>query len=189
MKRVKVMTGKAIVVVSGGPGFGKSSLLEELERRGYKTGQESAREIMIEQLQSGGDVLPDKNRKAFQEAVLNRRIRFYESVGDNEVAFSDRGIPDQLAFSVFRGFQPDALLLEKANEYRYFPVVFVCPPWEGIYQTDDVRDESFEEACRIHQFVCKAYSDLNYELVELPLVSIEGRADFILAYLETFGLI
>lgn len=180
---------KAVVVISGGPGFGKSSLLNELANRGFRTGEEAARELMLEQLRSGGELLPGKNRKAFQEAVLNRRIRFFESVPDGELAFSDRGIPDQLAFSRYRGFHPDPLLLEKAGECRYFRQVYICPPWERIYKTDEVRKESYDEACRIHQFVCEAYSTLAYELVELPLATISQRADFILAKLKRLGLI
>lgn len=179
-------TEKRIVVISGGPGFGKSSLLNELAARGYHCGAEAAREIMHEQLQRGGDLLPYKKPKTFQSAVLERRIRFFESVEEGELAFSDRGIPDQLAFSYFRGFQPDDLLIEKVRQYRYLRFVFICPPWELIYVNDDIRKESFEEACRIHRFVCKVYVELGYRLHELPLAGIAERTDFLLTAVQNF---
>jgi len=175
---------KNIVVISGGPGFGKTSLVESVAAKGFPVGGEAAREIIAEQMKSGGDILPWKNRRAFQQAVSQRRIDFWESIGEDDLAFVDRGIPDQLAFASFRGFEPSPKLKSLALEYQYFPVVFICPPWKEIYVRDDVRTESFEEACRIHEIVCKTYGDLGYWLVDVPKCSMEERCDFILRELK-----
>ena len=170
---------KTVIVITGGPGFGKTALIERLKEDGFQVGNEAARDIIAKQEMIDGDVLPWKNMKAFQLEVLARRIRFFESVADGEIAFSDRGIPDQLAFARFRGFEYPKFLLEKAQEYRYFQVVFITSPWKEIYKQDQTRTESFEEACKIHQFICETYAELGYRLVELPRANVQERINFI----------
>lgn len=174
------MLKKHITVITGGPGFGKTQTIRELANLGYRTGSEFARELIEQQLQSGGDMLPWKNMKAFQREILNRRIGFYQSVGLGELAFSDRAIPDQLAFSRFRGFEPSPLLQESARLYRYAETVFVAPPWREIYTTDEIRNENFEDACLLHQYICDTYQELGYQLAELPLTDAASRAQFII---------
>jgi predicted ATPase len=174
---------KKIVIITGGPGFGKTSLVNALGSVGYRVGSEAARELIDEQLASGGDIVPWKNLKAFQQEVLRRRLAFFHAVGAGEFAFSDRGIPDQLAFARYRGFQNPVVLVENAKKYRYFPVVFVVPPWKEIYRKDEIRTESFEEACQMHEMIIQTYHELEYQLVELPLATVPERVEFIQQYL------
>ena len=183
-ENIKSVLQKNIVVITGGPGFGKTRLIEALSAKGFQVSGEAAREIISEQMKSGGDTLPWKNVRDFQQAVSQRRISFWESVSTNEWAFVDRGIPDQLAFASFRGFEPSAMLKSMAAEYQYFPVVFICPPWNEIYVQDEVRTESFDEACRIHEMICKTYHDLAYRLLDIPLCPVEERCAFILSELK-----
>lgn len=170
----------SIYIVSGGSGFGKTSLIKALSEKGYKTGDEVARELIGEQTQINGNVLPWKNVLSFQEEVLKRRICFFEKVELNELAFSDRAIPDQLAFARWRGFKESEKLIEKANMYRYNEKVFITPPWEEIFRNDETRTENFDEACRLHHIILDIYKELDYKIVELPFVSVDKRIDFIL---------
>lgn len=170
---------KNIIVVSGGPGFGKTSLIKELRKLGLKTGEEAAREIISDQAQKDGDILPWLNITAFQEAVLEKRISFWESVRKDELAFCDRAIPDQLVFARFRGFKPSKKLEEAAESYQYYRDVLICPPWKDIYIKDDVRKESFSDACRLHDLICQQYADLGYRLINLPQTTEEERVEFI----------
>ena len=172
-----------LFIISGGAGFGKTSIIKELSNLGYKTGDEYARDMIREQEEIDGDILPWEDVKAFQQEVLRKRILFYESVGENEIAFADRGIPDQLAFARFRGFSPK-ILLKHVEKYRYADVVFVTSPWEMIFQQDPIRKETFEEASRMHEMVCAVYDELGYKIIELPQVEISERAHFILDFVE-----
>ena len=183
------MDKKAIVVVTGGPGFGKSSIIRELEKLGYKTGEEYARALIQQQVSIGGDILPWRDAKRFQIAVMVQRIHFYESVEDGEVAFADRGLPDQLAFFRFRRLRSLRILEENIQKYPYYPVVFIAPPWEDIYSTDEIRDERFEEALLLHQFICDTYRELGYELVAIPQTDADERAGFIVDYMYMKGVV
>ncbi|MGV8095187.1 MAG: AAA family ATPase [Mangrovibacterium sp.] len=177
------MDKKAIVVVTGGPGFGKTSIIKELATLGYPTGEEYARVLIEQQVAVNGDILPWKNAKRFQIEVMEQRIHFYQSVKEGEIAFTDRGLVDQLAFIRFRGLRPLSILLENIQKYPYEPVVFITPPWREIYSTDNIRDESFEEAELLHRFICNTYKELGYELVEIPKTDAVVRARFIVDYL------
>jgi len=171
---------KNIYIVTGGPGFGKTEIVTELQNSGYTCSGEFAHELIEEQQASGGEILPWKNPKLFQQEILKRRIAFYESVPDGTLAFADRGIPDQLAFALYKGFGTPDVLIRKSTEYQYGRLVFVTPPWPEIYKNNVVRNESFDDAVAIHLAICETYNSLNYQLIDLPLVSVKKRVDFIL---------
>jgi len=176
---------KEIYVITGGPGFGKSSLIESLASLDYYCSGEFARDIIEDQTEIDGEILPWKNPKLFQQEVLKRRIAFFDSVESGTIAFADRGIPDQLAFAKHKGFVSPQILIESNAIYRYAPQVFITPPWPDIYTTDHIRKETLEEAIQIHRRVIETYLELNYEIVDLPLLPVTQRVDFIL---QTIGI-
>ncbi len=171
---------KKIYVITGGPGFGKTQLINELRQSGYLCSQEFARDLIENQIQTGGEILPWKRPKFFQEEVLKMRISFFESVPEQTIAFADRAIPDQIAFAQYKGFKTPQILLDSSRKFRYATEVLVTPPWPEIFCNDEVRTETFEEAVSIHKFILKAYSDLNYKIIELPLVPVIQRKEYLL---------
>jgi len=180
------MIEKQIYVITGGPGFGKTLLVEELKQAGYLCSGEFARDLILSQQESGGEILPWKNTKLFQQNVLQKRIAFFDSVPSGSFAFADRGIPDQLAFARYRGFGTPEILNECSLKYRYAQHVFVTPPWPEIYTNDTIRSETFEEAIRIHEFIVETYIGLNYEVIELPLLPVKQRMEYLLQALTSF---
>ncbi|QQO10398.1 AAA family ATPase [Breznakiella homolactica] len=54
-----------LYIITGGPGAGKTSVVNELSVRGYKTIPEAAREIIRNQIDTGGDALPWKNKELY----------------------------------------------------------------------------------------------------------------------------
>jgi predicted ATPase len=68
------------IIISGGPGFGKTTLILELEKAGFQCVHESSREIIHEQMQSGGNFLPWKDlvKLFLNEGLSNfRRLRLF----------------------------------------------------------------------------------------------------------------
>lgn len=169
-----------VYVITGGPGFGKTILIEKLHELGYPIGGEIARQIIADQLAAGGDLLPWKDRSGFEKLVMKGRIDFLNSVDNHKIAFSDRGLPDQAAFSGYKRKEISQPLKEALAANRYAIKVFVTPPWRQIYRNDQIRTETFEEAVKIHDFIVKAYLNYGYELIDLPFVSPEERIEFIL---------
>ena len=169
-----------VFVITGGPGFGKSVLIEKLRELGYRVGSEFARQLITWQISEGGDILPWKDIAEFEKRVTEMRVEFIKSIDIDSIAFSDRGLPDQAAFSWYKGKEISPQLNSALSENRYAKKVFLTPPWPQIFQNDQIRTETFEEAERIHQFIVKAYLNYGYELIDLPFVSPDERIEFIL---------
>jgi predicted ATPase len=171
------------IIITGAPCSGKTTILQSLANMGYCTFDESAREIIKQELLKGSDVLPWQNLNAFSRTVLPFQIENHQNAGKG-LNFYDRGIPDIAAYQQ-KSNQPVFEELQQAiNSYRYHKTVFITPPWKEIYENDSERKESFEEAITIHKFLVKSYSENDYELVEIPKLKLEERLNFILEYLQ-----
>ena len=82
-------------VITGGPGVGKTTLLEVLAKQGFPYVPEVARKIIREQVSQNGDALPWANIPAYTHLMLSRSVESFEQHQKQEsVLFFDRGIPD-----------------------------------------------------------------------------------------------
>ena len=184
MLKVRVENSN-LFVISGGPGAGKTTTLLELEKLGLPHVPEVARQIIQEQVRSGGNALPWGNRKRYTELMLERSIEsFQENTPAVKPLLADRGIPDTLGYARLIGL-PDTHLIEVAcREYRYAPLVFLAPPWREIYGTDSERKQDFAEAERTYNVLMEVYRECGYETIALPKVTPLERARFVLEQLQ-----
>ncbi len=172
-------------VITGGPGVGKTSLIEELSRRSYLYVPEVAREIIKAQMEQSGDALPWANRKLYSDLMLTRSIETYEEVASSsEIYFFDRGIPDTLAYERLINLEYNEPLERAVEEYRYNKTVFILPPWKEIYETDNERKQDFQESIDTFHVMETVYKEAGYNLVILPLTNVEERADFVISRLK-----
>ncbi len=129
-----------LFIVSGGPGSGKTTVLDELARLGYGHAPEVARQIIQEQVAAGGTALPWADRAAYVRLMLERSVASYREYAATESPmFADRGIPDTLCAARLYGLGDLTAIESACRDYRYAPLVFVAPPWAEIYQTDGER--------------------------------------------------
>ncbi len=172
-----------VYVISGGPGFGKTTIINLLAGKGFTVCSETARELLSSnQNQESSDTI--KLPIDFERKVALERMSFLQSVSQDIMAFSDRGIPDQIAYSWVKGKEPSPFIEEIACTNRYASFVFVTPPWKEIFIQDEIRKENFDEAVKIHWQIVKAYLKYDYKIIELPLVNPEMRVKFILNFLD-----
>lgn len=75
---------------------------------------------------------------------------------------------------------PEHILLA-AQRFRYHRQVFVAPPWPEIYAHDTERRQSFAEAVRTHESMVATYTEFGYDLIPLPLSTVEDRVRFVTA--------
>ena len=168
------------VVITGGPGFGKTSIIDELESRNYTCFHEVSRKIIKEQLNSGGDILPWKDLSRFSDILFESRIKQFQQATTGDFVFFDRGIPDILAYMQKDNLKISSDFVKKTIECKYFTTIFIVPPWQEIYRNDAERMEDYTTAELLHEMISATYMKLGYKIVVLPKVSVSERTDFIL---------
>ncbi|MBL4863601.1 MAG: AAA family ATPase [Rhodobiaceae bacterium] len=169
-------------VLSGCSGGGKSTLLTELGRRGYRTVSEPGREIVREELEKGGDALPWINPQAFADRAIEMSVGAFDEVASHRGSvFFDRSFIDAVSSVVHQtgALSPDHTQL--VHQRRYAPMVFLVPPWPEIFVTDAERQTGYEEAVAEYERLLVSFELFGYKAVIMPKEPVEKRADFVLA--------
>ena len=166
------------ITITGGPGGGKSSVLNTLRERGFRHISETGRGIIKERLNQG--LPPRPHLEEFAKLMFQKDYQNYvDNLYTSEILFFDRSFLDSALFIQ----QTDKSYFETVqkilNTHR-FGHVFITPPWKEIYCNDDERDQTFEEAIAICEKLHEWYELNGYQPVVLPKVSVAQRADFIL---------
>jgi len=175
------------VVITGGPGTGKTSVIKELIVKGYKCYNEGSRDIISKINLKGKTFKSDP--LMFSDSLYEARNKHYIDSQKKEynrnTVFFDRGIHDILAYLRYinknNKYWEDVIL-----NYQY-DIVFVFPPWKEIYTTDNERQEDFKESKEVNNEIIKLYKESNSDIVEIPKMTIEERTNFIMDYLFNNG--
>jgi len=169
------------IVITGGPGTGKSTIIDELIRLQYTCMPEISRKITLDARKKGIDQLFLKKPLLFSQLLLDGREKQFVQASFNnaEIVFFDRGIPDVHGYMNYLGVDYPKNYIAKSLEHRY-NFIFMMPPWQEIYITDSERYESFEQSLAIYNHLKKTYLELDYEIVEVPIGTISKRVNFIL---------
>lgn len=170
-------------VITGGPSSGKTTLLTELEKRGYATLPEAARIIIDEAIAAGKTVEELRSdEKKFQEVVLGYKIKVESEHPAELLTFFDRGIHDTLAYLQLKALTIDANVLQAMRIARY-KQVFLLDPLHN-YTIDYARTETPDETITLNRLLLNAFSDYGMEPIRIPVLSPSERADFVLQHIS-----
>jgi len=170
------------IVITGGPGSGKTSLIRYFEDLGHVCLPEISREVTFKAQQQGISQLFLEQPLLFSELLLNgRKAQFLEapSPENTPFLFYDRGLPDVTAYMDYLGTEYPSFFTETCNNLRY-DAIFLLPPWEEIYIQDNERYESYAQAERLFEFLHQAYQNYGYTVYHVPVGSIQYRGEYIL---------
>ncbi len=175
------MTGPQRIVVTGGPGSGKTSLIEALAAAGHATSPEAGRAIIRRQQAIDGQALPWRDRALFAELMLDRDLEAYARARTaTGPVFFDRGLPDLVGYLTLCGLPIPAHVERAAREVRYDRQVFIAPVWREIFGQDAERKQDLDEARRTFDAMAEVYPRLGYDLIELPKAPVAERLAFVL---------
>jgi predicted ATPase len=171
------------VVISGCSSGGKSTLLDELKRRGHAVVEEPGRRIVREELAGEGAALPWIDPAAFARRAVVMALADREAAERLEGwVFFDRGLVD--AAAALEHATGEAVLERLGRAHRYHRQVFLTPPWPEIYVNDPERPHGFEAAWEEYERLLEAYAALGYAVSILPKIDVAARADVLLEVLE-----
>ena len=173
------------IIITGGPGAGKTSLIEELRKNDFKCFDEISREITLKYRKKGIEQLFLSDPNLFSQELLNGRIQqFNNSINlQANCVFFDRGIPDIIAYLNFKKADLSKKILKSIDKYRY-DMIFLLEPWEDIYTSDKIRYESFDQVITIDSYIKNTYKEFGYNPIIVPKDNIRNRADFIINTLK-----
>lgn len=177
-------------VITGGPGVGKTSLIEALQLRGYKTVAEDARAIIRAELHKGGDALPWKDKIGYASRMFKAGIQHYHDTYHDwagELVFFDRSVVDAVCYAEMENLTTAPTVMDDVKACIYEKMVFILPPWKAIYQTDTERKQNWQEAQLTFDCLKKTYSRLGYILVEVPRTTVEQRCIFLIDCIQRFS--
>ena len=170
------------VVVTGGPGVGKTTLLAELARRGHRIGKDVAREIIAERKRK--KLTPRPAQLEFAKEVLRRDLEQCIALKVQDgLVFLDRSPIDSVGLRHEASPLPKRDLGVLLDAFEFVSPVFILPPWPEIFANDAERDQSFNDAVQAHVRTAAWYSGLGYKLNEVPPGTVEQRADYVLGVL------
>lgn len=176
-------------VITGGPGSGKSSVLDALRSRGYTTIDEAARPIKEEQVtrkqQGLSYLLPENDNYGFQRLIYNKQVELEH--GCYGQSFIDRGLIDNIAYCRrFNTLVSDELdSLCRGSDYSKVFILDSLPA--HLYVNDKARDEDREESLLLSNLLADAYRDYGHDVVRVPFFdrhskqeSVDARVEYIL---------
>ncbi|MGK0411892.1 MAG: putative ATPase [Polaribacter sp.] len=169
------------IVLIGGPGTGKTTVLNALKAKDYYCFDEVSRDVILKAQKQGIEQLFLTEPLLFSEMLLQGREEQYLKAhkSTKEIVFFDRGIPDVHAYMNYFKTDFPALFLEKSKQHTY-DLIFHFSPWKEIHTTDNERYESFEESTEIDIHLTRAYIELGYKIINVPFGSVAARTNFII---------
>jgi predicted ATPase len=166
-------------IVTGGPATGKTSCVHLLKCLHYSVFQEVARSVIEESLELQSDCVPWLDLSSFSARVFDLQVQDYDKaiVGLN---FYDRSPIDVLAYMEMGKITIPSSMLKTCEKLNFEKKVFLFPYWDQLFQNDAIRKESEEKAMEIENWLRQKYTQFNYTIIQMPLVSIPDRVNFIL---------
>ena len=173
------------IIITGGPGTGKTSLIEELKTNNFKCFNEISREITLKYRKEGIDQLFLSDPNLFSEELLNGRVQQYNNSKElqTDYVFFDRGIPDIIAYLNFKKVDFSEKILLSVDKYRY-DQIFLLESWKDIYSSDVIRYESFDQVITIDNYIKNTYENSGYNPIIVPKDTLKNRVNFIINTLK-----
>jgi len=154
------------IIVAGGPCTGKTTLInnlkKELSKRGYSVYviRDWAREIIREQKEMGGNILPWKNRVAFEIEVIKRHTSEYSKLGSYDFILEDGGPFLALSYCKVDNVELPRKWVQYLLSFKDKVDIVLVTDELSEYFTDRERWENLDYARKVHYEIILQHLEL-----------------------------
>lgn len=154
---------KMRVIITGPSSSGKTSTLEALANKGYKTVSESAREIL------------ENSKPCVHAQVFMAQRQYTKEMNRDGINIFDRSLID---YDVFTRHYYNHVLAMPCSLHNRYDLVFTLE--QLAFEKDDCRiEDNVEETLAVHEKVLKAYQKKGYNPILVPKGTINDRLELI----------
>lgn len=164
------------VIITGGPGSGKTTIINELKSIGYRVIPESAN-IIIGMYK----IKPS----AYRQRRIQENQIFLENLIQNEsgIFFLDQGLIDINVYNKLNKCNSvDKKIIYKLE---YYNKVFVLDNLDRKYYPNN-REESYIKSKKINKKIISEYHNYGFEIIKVKKDTIENRIKFIINNLKKY---
>jgi predicted ATPase len=172
-------------VITGAPCSGKTTIINQLSKKGFRTVPESGRQYLEREIAKGRPIKEIQESNTDERAMKDLQLRIEHGLRANDLTFLDRALPDSLVYFRASGLNPNDFLSECFN-HRYASIFIL----ERLpFQQNGVRTEDYAYAGLLDEWLVHDYSALGYNIVRVPVMSSLERLTFVLESLSQQELI
>lgn len=182
------MAGSRLVVVTGGPFSGKTTLVRALAGHGHRTVPEAAIDVIdrlnVEMGVEGQRAWRSARPLEFQRMIFDLQLERERPLGRGSgLVFLDRGIADGIAYLMSAGVEPPGEFRDEALASRYAHA-FVLETLEGFEKRGSSgRMSDREGSVRIGRLLARVYADLGVPVTHVGSSTLEERVETVLGAL------
>ena len=168
-------------VITGAPCSGKTTLIDQLANKGFRTVAETARIYMEKEISNGRTIEEIReNVDALERGLIEMQLKYERGLKDTDIVFLDRGSPDGLTYCRIAGMDPNEILPE-CFHFRYASI-FILDRLPILQ--DNIRIEDEATANFLDEWLVRDYRTLRYRVVRVPVFPIQERVKFVLEKLS-----
>lgn len=179
-----------LVVVTGGPFSGKTTLVRELSGLGYTTVPEAAIDV-IRRLNDRMGVAGQRSWRRshvqeFQRMVFDLQVEREEALDPGpDPVFLDRGLADGIAYCLYQGVEPLPVFRERAASSGY-ERAFVLDTLEGFDgRGESGRMSSRQDSLDVGRLLTEVYEAIGVDVVQVGPAPVGGRVQTLLRSIES----
>ncbi len=182
--------GQLRYILTGGPGAGKTSIINFLAMRGYLVASEAATEIIEEDLKKNIERpwKADDYHIRMYELISKKQIEVQNTMAP--IAFFDRGHLDGISYILLQNrtlYQYVIDCVQSSIKTQYFNNKVFFIDSLGFVAPGPARTENLQESLQKAHCLEQNYTALGYEIIHIPPGSVEERAQMIIDYIEAWN--
>lgn len=189
-RATSLQKGQQRYILTGGPGAGKTSIINYLAKRGYLVAPEAATEIIEGGLKKNieNPWRADDYHIRMYELISKRQMEVLNSSAP--IAFFDRGHLDGISYILLQKrtlYQYVVDRVQSSIDTQYFNNRVFFIDSLGFVVPGPARGEDLQESLQKAHCLEQNYRAMGYEIVHIPSGPVEERAQIIVDYITKWN--